>query len=78
MRNKNAVNDLINIVFKFGKIQRKHVKYILQYVGAMAINNLSRVQDIIDDALETGKITQYKRGKDTILVVVIGGLNEAK
>lgn len=75
MAHKNATKELIKIVSKFGQIQRKHVKYILQYVGAMAINNLSRVQDIIDDALETGKITQYKRGKDTILVVVIGGLN---
>jgi hypothetical protein len=63
---KKSINELINIVIKFSQIQRKHIKYILQYVGAM--NNKTRVQDVIDGALKTGKITQYKRGKDTILV----------
>ena len=76
MAHKNATKELLKIGSEFRQIQRKHVKYILQYVGAM--NNQSRVQDIIDDAIKTGKMTQYKRGKDTILVYVGGDLNESK
>lgn len=78
MANIIATNELIKIVSKFKQIQRKHVKYILQYVDAIAIKHPSGVQDIIDDALKIGGITQYKRGRDTILVSVNGGINESK
>lgn len=79
MSKDNAINELIKIVIKFTQIQRKHVKYILQYVGALAIKHPSRVQDVIDGALKTGRITQYKRGKDTVLVANWqGGMYESE